>query len=82
MPGEWQAQQAIPAILQVNSGKHNTNKNTTRVSLRGPFLESITAILTGEKDKQLLILHMLQSACIGTKIETGVDSKDDNGSQG
>ena len=25
---------------------------------------------------------MLQSTCFGTKIETGVDSKDDSGSQG
>ena len=39
--------QAIPAILQVFSSKHNANKSTTRG--RGPFHQSITAILTGEK---------------------------------
>ena len=35
-----------------------------------------------EKRNSLLNLHMLQSTCFGTKIETGVDSKDDSGSQG
>ena len=70
--GEWQARQATPAILQVSSSKHNANKNTTRV--RGPFHQSITAFLTEEKEKQLLILHMLhaQSTCFGIQIETGV----------
>ena len=35
-----------------------------------------------EKRSSLLNQHMLQSTCFGTKIETGVDSKDDSGSQG
>ena len=35
-----------------------------------------------EKRSSLLNLHMLQSTCFGTEIETGVDSKDDSGSQG
>ena len=47
MPDEWQARQAMLAILQVSSSKHNANKNTTRG--RGPFHQSITVILTGEK---------------------------------
>ena len=47
VPDEWQARQAIPAILQVSSSKHNAKKITTRV--RGPFHQSITAILTEEK---------------------------------
>ena len=47
VPDELQVQQAIPAILQVISSKHNANKNTTRG--RGPFHQSITVILTGEK---------------------------------
>ena len=33
-----------------------------------------------EKRSSLLNLHMLQSTCFGTYIETGVDSKDDSGS--
>ena len=44
VPDEWQARQAIPAILQVTSSKHNEKKITTRV--RHPFHQSITAILT------------------------------------
>ena len=55
-------------------------KKKTRV--RGRFHQSITAILTEEKEKQLLILHKLQSTCFATKIKTGADSKDDSGSQG
>ena len=47
VPDEWQAPQAIPAILQVSSSKHNAKKIATRV--RGPFHQSITAILTEEK---------------------------------
>ena len=35
-----------------------------------------------EKRSSLLNLHMLQSTCFGTEIETGVDSRDDSGSQG
>ena len=35
-----------------------------------------------EKRSSLLNLHMLQSTCFRTSIETGVDSKDDSGSQG
>ena len=31
VPDEWQERQAIPAILQVSSSKHNAKKNTTRV---------------------------------------------------
>ena len=47
VPDEWQARQATLAILQVSSSKHNAKKITTRV--RGPFHQSITAILTEEK---------------------------------
>ena len=39
----------ILAILQISSSKHNTNRNTTRG--RGPFHQSITVILTGEKKR-------------------------------
>ena len=45
VPDEWQAQQAIPAILQVRSSKHNANKNTGG---RGPFHQSIAVIFTGK----------------------------------
>ena len=81
MPDEWQAQQATPTKLQVSSSKHNAKKITTRV--RGQFHQSITAILTEENEKRnsLLNLHVLQSTCFGTWIETGVDPKDDSGSQ-
>ena len=66
VPDEWQARQATPAVLQVSSSKHNAKKITTRE--RGPFHQSITAILTEEKreEKQFLNLHMLQSTCFGT----------------
>ena len=50
MPDEWQARQAILAILQVSSNKHNAKKITTRV--RGLFHQSITAILTEEKKRR------------------------------
>ena len=50
MPDEWQARQATLAILQVSSSKHNAKKITTRV--RGPFHQSITAILTEEKREE------------------------------
>ena len=50
VPDEWQARPTIPAILQVSSSKHNANKITTKV--RGPFHQSITAILTGEKREE------------------------------
>ena len=43
MPDEWQARQTIPAIFQVCSSMHNEKKITTRA--RGPFHQSITAIL-------------------------------------
>ena len=80
VPDEWQAQQVIPAILRASNSKHNAKKNTTRI--RGKFHQSITAIFTEEKKRgNLPNLHMLQSACFRTKIETGVDSKDDSGSQ-
>ena len=49
VPDEWQARQTIPGILQVSSSKHNAKK-ITRV--RGPFHQSITAILTGEKREE------------------------------
>ena len=57
-----------------SSEQQNACKKNTRA--RGPFHQSITAILTEEKKKRsrLLNLHMLQSTCLGTKIETGVDS--------
>ena len=50
VPDEWQARQATQAILQVSSSKHNAKKITTRV--RGPFHQSITAILTEEKTER------------------------------
>ena len=50
VPDEWQARQAAQAILQVSSSKHNAKKITTRV--RGPFHQSITAILTEEKREE------------------------------
>ena len=50
VPDESQARQAIPAILQVSSRKHNAKKITTRV--RGPFHQSITVILTEEKREE------------------------------
>ena len=50
VPDEWQARQATPAILQVSSSKHNAKKITTRE--RGPFHQSITAILTEEKREE------------------------------
>ena len=50
VPDEWQAWQATPAILQASSSKHNAKKITTRE--RGPFHQSITAILTEEKKRR------------------------------
>ena len=50
VPCEWQARQATPAILQASSSKHNAKKIATRV--RGPFHQSITAILTEEKREE------------------------------
>ena len=50
VPDEWQARQATPAILQVSSSKHNAKKIATGV--RGPFHQSITAILTEEKREE------------------------------
>ena len=50
VPDERQARQATPAIFQVSSSKHNTKKITTRE--RGPFHQSITAILTEEKREE------------------------------
>ena len=50
VPDEWQARQVTQAILQVSSSKHNAKKITTRV--RGPFHQSITAILTDEKREE------------------------------
>ena len=50
VPDEWQARQAIPAILQVGSSKHNAKKITTRV--RGPFHQSISVNLTEEKREE------------------------------
>ena len=49
-PDKWEARQATPAILRVSSSKHNPKKITTRV--RGPFHQSITAILTEEKREE------------------------------
>ena len=50
VPDVWQARQATQAILQVSNSKHNAKKITTRV--RGPFHQSITAILTEEKREE------------------------------
>ena len=49
VPDEWQARQATPAILQVSSSKHNAKKITRE---RGPFHQSIIAILTEEKREE------------------------------
>ena len=49
VPDEWQARQATPAILQVSSSKHNAKKITRE---RGPFHQSISAILTEEKREE------------------------------
>ena len=46
VPDEWQARQAILAILQVSSSKRNAKKITTRV--RCPNHQSITAILRAQ----------------------------------
>ena len=50
VPVEWQARQATQAIVQVSSSKHNAKKITTRE--RGPFHQSITAILTEKKRRE------------------------------
>ena len=50
VPDEWQARQAIPAILQVSSRKDNAKKIATRE--KGPFHQSITAILSEEKREE------------------------------
>ena len=85
MPDEWQARQATPAILQVSISKHNAKKITTRE--RGPFQKSITAILTEEireeKDPEFTKPTQVAVYLFRVRsIETGVDSKDDSGSQG
>ena len=50
VPDERQARQAIPAILQVSSSKHNAKKITTRV--RGPFHQLIAAILNCNEERR------------------------------
>ena len=52
VPDEWQARQAIPAIFQVSSCKYNAKKTTARIRIRGPFHQSITAILAEEKREE------------------------------
>ena len=81
VPDEWQARQATPAILQVSSSKHNAKKITRE---RGPFHQSITAILTEEKreEKQFTKPTHVAVYLFRDQIETGVDSKDESGSQG
>ena len=60
MPDEWQAQ-AIPAIFQVSSNKHNAKKITTKA--RGPFHQSITAILTEEKREACVCVCVCVCVC-------------------
>ena len=62
VPDKWQARQATPAILQVSSSKHNTKKITTRE--RGPFHQSITAILTEEKRGEKQFTKPTQRVCV------------------
>ena len=62
MPDEWQARQATPAILQVSSNKHNAKKITTRE--RGPFHQSITAILTEEKREEKQFTKPTHVVCV------------------
>ena len=47
---EWQARQTRPTKIQGSSSMHNPKKITTRA--RGPFHQSITAILTEEKEEK------------------------------
>ena len=67
VPDEWQARQATPAILQLSSSKHNAKKITTRV--RGPFHQSITAILTGEKREEK---QFTKPTCVSVSVSVSV----------
>ena len=58
--------------------KENYNKSKRPVS----SVDHCHPYRRKEKRSSLPNLHMLQSTCFGTWIETGVDSKDDSGSQG
>ena len=76
MPDELQARQATPEIFQVSSSKYNAKKITTRE--RGPFHQSITAILTEEKreEKQFTVVCVRECVkdmcrgCEGTSNQT------------
>ena len=52
--------------------KRNEKKSTEKEEAR--FVSRVTVILTREKERDYLLnLHMSQSTCVGTWIETGVD---------
>ena len=57
--GEWQARQAVPVILQVVASTMQ-RKNTART--RGPFHQSITAVLTEEKIREAV--YLTYTCCI------------------
>ena len=50
VPDEWQARQALPAILQVSSSKHNAKKITTRVPAR--FISRSLPSLQRKKERR------------------------------
>ena len=85
VPDEWQARQAIPAILQVSSSKHNTNNNTTRG--RGPFHQSTLSSLQEKKEKQLYYMYLTNPTHVAVYLfrnpdRDRIDFKDESGSQG
>ena len=51
-----------------SSKQQQAQRNTKTTSGRGPFHKSINVNLTGKEEKQLLILHMLQSTCSGSEM--------------
>ena len=82
MPDEWQARQAILAILRVSSSKHTAKKITARA--RCPFHQSITAILTEEKGEKK---HFTKPTHVAVYLFGDLDrdsrlSRDDSRSQG
>ena len=78
VPDEWQARQATPKILQVSSSKHNAKKLIITTRVRGPFHQSITAILTEEKGEEKQFTKPTHT-CFGTQIDAGVYFEDDSG---
>ena len=76
VPDEWQAQQVIPAILQAAA---STTQRKTQQEEEARFFSRVDHCHSYRRKKSsLLNLNMLQSTSFGTKIETGVDSKDDS----